>query len=67
MNVVHGKPQFENPTFAEYFTARWFSRNFKFNITVMERVLFDHEYSCVSDMFDGMLAKDCPLHCALLD
>jgi len=67
MNVVNGKPQFVNPTLAEYFTACWFSRNFKFNITVMERVLFDREYSCLSDMFDRMLAKDCPLHCAVLD
>jgi hypothetical protein len=54
MSVVHGKPQFVNPTLAEYFTAHWFSRNFKFNITVMERMLFDREYSCVIDMFDRM-------------
>jgi hypothetical protein len=28
MNVVDGKPQFVHRTFAEFFTARWFSRNF---------------------------------------
>jgi len=38
MNVVDGKPQFIYRTFAEYFRARWFSRNFKFNRGVLERI-----------------------------
>jgi ankyrin repeat protein len=66
MNVVEGKPQFVHRTFAEYFTARWFSENFESNRRVLEDILFDPKYSFVRDMFDRMLAKDCPLHCAVL-
>jgi hypothetical protein len=67
MNVVEGKPQFMHPNFAEYFTARWFSKNFQSNRSVMEHILFDRRYRVVRDMFDRMLAKDCPRHCAVLD
>ncbi|GFG37965.1 hypothetical protein Cfor_11168 [Coptotermes formosanus] len=66
-NVVGGKPQFLHRTFAEYFTARWFSKNFESNRSVLEHILFDLKYSFVRDMFDRILAKDCPLHCAVLD
>jgi ankyrin repeat protein len=66
MNVVNGKPQFVHRTFAEFFTARWFSRKFKSNRSVLEDILFDRGYRFMRDMFDRMLAKDCPLHCAVL-
>jgi len=66
MNVVDGKPQFVHSSFAEYLTSRWLSKNFEFNRSVLERILFDPEYSFVRDMFDRTLAKDCPLHCAAL-
>jgi len=66
MNVVKGKPQFVHRTFAEFFTARWFSRKFKFNRGILEDILFDRGYRFMRDMFDRMLAKDCPLHCAVL-
>jgi hypothetical protein len=67
MNVVDGKPQFLHRTFEEYFTARWFSRNFESNRSVLERLLFDRTYEVVTDMFDRILAKDCPLHSAVLE
>jgi ankyrin repeat protein len=67
MNVVEGKPQFVHRTFAEYFTARWFSENFQSNRSVLEDIIFDDEYKFLRDMFDRMLAKDCPMHCAVLD
>jgi hypothetical protein len=67
MNVVEGKPQFVHRTFAEYFTARWFSKNFQTNRSVLEHILFDPNYRFVRDMFDRILAKDCPLHCAVLE
>jgi hypothetical protein len=67
VNVEQSKPQFVHRTFAEYFTARWFSENFESNRSVLEDILFDPKYSFVRDMFDRMLAKDCPLHCAALD
>jgi hypothetical protein len=67
MNVVNGKPQFVHRTFEEYFTARWFSRNFESNRSVMEHILFDREFTFVRDMFDRMLARSSPLHCAVLE
>jgi hypothetical protein len=67
MNVVEGKPEFVHRTFAEYFTARWFSKNFQSNRSVLEHILFDDKYSFKTDMFDRMLAEDLPLHCAALD
>jgi hypothetical protein len=67
MKVVDGKPQVLHPTLVEFFTARWFSRNFEFNRSVMEHILFDPVYRFVRDMFDRMLAKDCPLHCAVVE
>jgi len=67
MNVVEGKPQFVHRTFGEFFTARWFSRNFESNRSVLEDILFESEYRFTRDMFDRMLAKDCPLHRAVLE
>ena len=67
MKVVDGKPQFVHRTIAEYFTARWFSRNFKDIRSVLEDILFDRRYKVMTDIFDRLLAKDCPLHCAVLE
>jgi hypothetical protein len=67
MNVVEGKPQFVHRTLAEYFTASWFSKNFKSNRGVLKHILFDPKYEFVRNVFNRMLAKDCPLHCAVLD
>jgi hypothetical protein len=67
MNVVDGKPQFIHRTFGEYFAAGWFSKNFKHNRSVLEGILFDRTYGVMTDMFNRMLAKDCPLHCAVID
>jgi hypothetical protein len=67
MNVVDGKPQFVHRTFAEYFAARWFSENFESNRSVLEHILFDHKCCFVRDMFDRILARGCPLHCAVLE
>jgi len=67
MNVVENTPQFVHRTFAEYLTACWFCKNFEQNRSVLERVLFNSEYAFVKDMLDRMLARNCPLHCAVLD
>jgi ankyrin repeat protein len=66
-NAVEGKPQFVHRTFAEYFTALWFSKNFELNRKVLEHILFDSNYDFVTDMFDRMLTADSPLHCAIID
>ena len=67
MDVIEGKPYFVHRTFAEYFTARWFSRNFESNRSVMEHILFDPEYGFVRYMFDRILAKESALPCAVLE
>ena len=67
MDVVEDRPQFVHRTFAEYLTARWFSKNFKPNRSILERVLFDSKYGFVKNMLDRMLAKGYPLHSAVLD
>ena len=54
-------------TFADYFTASWLSKNFGSNRRVLERILFDSSYGIVKDVFDRILASDCPLHCAVLN
>jgi ankyrin repeat protein len=67
MNVVDGKPQFVHRTFGEYFAAGWFSKNFQHNRSVLEGILFDRTYGVMTDMFNRMLAKDCPLHSAVIN
>jgi ankyrin repeat protein len=67
MNVVDGKPQFVHRTFAEFFTARWFRRNFEFNRIVLKEIFFDRTYWFMTDVFDKMLARGCQLHCAVID
>jgi ankyrin repeat protein len=67
MDVIEGKPYFVHRTFAEYFTARWFSRNFESNRSVLEHILFDLEYGFVRYMFDRILAKESAMPCAVLE
>jgi hypothetical protein len=67
VKVVNGKTQFAHRTITEYFTARWFSRNFESNRSVLERILVDPQYRFVRDMLDRMLAKGSALHCAVLE
>jgi ankyrin repeat protein len=65
--VVEDRPHFVHRTFAEYFTAHWFSENFQSNRSVLEQILFDRSYWVVKDVLDRVLARDCPLHCAVLN
>ena len=67
MDVSEGKPQFVHRTFAEFLAARWFSRNFESNRSVLERILFDLEYGFVRYMFDRILAKESEMPCAVLE
>ena len=67
MNVVGGKPHFVCPSFAECLVSRWLSKDFEFKTSVLENILFKPEYNFVRDKFDRILAKDCPLHCAVLE
>jgi hypothetical protein len=50
MNVVDKRPNFENRSIAEYFTARWFSKNLVSNRNLLERILFDCSYGIVRNI-----------------
>jgi hypothetical protein len=67
MNVVEKRPQFVHRSIAEYFTARWFSGNFKSNRRILECILFDSSYGIVRNVFNRILAIGCKLHCAVLN
>jgi hypothetical protein len=67
MNVVGSRPHFMHKTFADYFTARWFSKNYESNRSVLERILFDSSYGIVKDLFDRILASGCQLHREVLN
>jgi ankyrin repeat protein len=67
IQVVEGRPYFVHRTFAEYFTARWFSKYFELNRCVLEDILFDRSYSIVRDVFDRILVSGSELHSAVLN
>jgi ankyrin repeat protein len=67
ISVVEGRPYFVHRTFAEYFSAQWFSKKFESNRIVLKDILFDPSYRVVRDVFDRVLAKDFPLHSAVLN
>jgi hypothetical protein len=65
--VVGDKPHFIHQTCAEYFTARWFSKNFESNRSLLEHILFEPSYGTVKDVLHKILARGFPLHCAVLN
>jgi len=67
MNVLEKRPHFVHRSFAEYCTASWFSKNIESNRNILEHILFDCSYGIVKDVFDRILARGCPLHCAVLE
>jgi ankyrin repeat protein len=67
VDVIEGKAHFVHRTFAEYFTGSWFSRNFEFNRSILECILFDPEYGFVRYIFDRILAKESAMPCAVLE
>jgi len=62
MNVVEDRPHFIHQTFSEYFTARWFSKNFVSNRRVLKDVLFDPALGIMRKVFDRILARECELN-----
>ena len=67
MKVKEKRPHFMHRSIAEYFTARWFSKNIESNRSILEHILFDCSYAIVRNIFDRILARDSPLHCAVLE
>ncbi|XP_063924030.1 uncharacterized protein LOC135138102 [Zophobas morio] len=61
--LQNGIPQFAHASFAEYFVALYFSKNFRMT---RRDIFFDEKYSNVRFFFDMLTGKNSPVHIAIL-
>jgi ankyrin repeat protein len=61
----HGKPVFTHKTYEEFLTASWLSKYYKDHLNLLV-VLFQENHRNIRFMFDMILAKDSPVHLAVL-
>ncbi|KAJ3652926.1 hypothetical protein Zmor_018849 [Zophobas morio] len=61
--LQNGIPQFAHASFAEYFVALHFSRNFEM---IHRDIFFDAKYNNVRFFFDMLTGKNSPVHIAIL-
>ncbi|XP_063924377.1 uncharacterized protein LOC135138350 [Zophobas morio] len=61
--LQNGIPQFAHASFAEYFVALFFSKNFAM---VRRGIFFDKKYNNVRFFFDMLTGKNSPVHIAIL-
>ncbi|KAJ3644212.1 hypothetical protein Zmor_026882 [Zophobas morio] len=61
--VQNGIPQFAHASFAEYFVALYFSKNFAM---ARRDIFFDKKYNNVRFFFDMLTGKNSPVHVAIL-
>ncbi|XP_063923294.1 uncharacterized protein LOC135137536 [Zophobas morio] len=61
--VQNGIPQFAHVSFAEYFVALYFSKNFEM---IRKEVFFGQKYNNVRFFFDMLTGKNSPVHIAIL-
>ncbi|XP_063924811.1 uncharacterized protein LOC135138743 [Zophobas morio] len=61
--LQNGIPQFAHASFAEYFVALYFSRNFKM---IHRYIFFDAKYNNVRFFFDMLTGTNSPVHIAIL-
>jgi ankyrin repeat protein len=61
----HGKPVFTHKTYEEFLTASWLSKSYKDHLNLLV-VLFQENHRNIRFMFDMILAKDSPVHLAIL-
>ncbi|XP_069692913.1 uncharacterized protein [Periplaneta americana] len=66
-DITDGKPHFTHKTFAEYFTARWFSKHYSRNREMVMDIISAPCYNVVKIIFDRVLARGSALHMAVLD
>ncbi|PSN55708.1 hypothetical protein C0J52_09025 [Blattella germanica] len=62
-----GRPIFVHRTFAEYFAAKWFYNNFHSCKAFLRQRIFEPRFQVIKSIFDRLLAKDSPLHLAVLN
>ncbi|XP_063924819.1 uncharacterized protein LOC135138748 [Zophobas morio] len=61
--LQNGIPHFAHASFAEYFVALYFSRNFEM---IHRDIFFDAKYNNVRFFFDMLTGKNSPVHIAIL-
>ncbi|KAJ3644211.1 hypothetical protein Zmor_026881 [Zophobas morio] len=61
--LQNGIPQFAHASFAEYFVASYFSKNFA---VARRDIFFDKKYNNVRFFFDMLTGKNSPVHIAIL-
>jgi ankyrin repeat protein len=65
--IIDDKPHFIHKTFAEYFAAHWFSKNFVHNQKVLMDIILNPCYDFVKKIFDRILSNKKVLHMAVLN
>ncbi|XP_069680679.1 uncharacterized protein [Periplaneta americana] len=66
-DVINDKPTFLHRTFAEYFAAMWFSQNFQDEKEFIRKHILRPTFKVIRQFFNQMLARDFPLHRAVLN
>jgi ankyrin repeat protein len=65
--ITDNKPRFIHRYFAEYFAAKWFTKNFTNCGSFISESLLNSTYEVILNFFDRMLAKEFKLHDAVLN
>lgn len=65
--ILKIKPVFIHRTFAEYFAALWFAKNFEKLQSYLNIKMFEPNFQFVRNFFDQVLAHKFPLHLAVLN
>ncbi|PSN32604.1 hypothetical protein C0J52_26221 [Blattella germanica] len=65
-HVQNGKAVFVHRTFAEYFAAIWFSKNYLSNLVYFRKFYLSGSFETVRMFFDRILARENKLHTCVL-
>ncbi|PSN40934.1 hypothetical protein C0J52_16263 [Blattella germanica] len=65
-HVQNGKAAFVHRTFAEYFAALWFSKNYLSNLDYFRKFYLSGSFETVRMFFDRILARENKLHTCVL-
>jgi ankyrin repeat protein len=66
-DMKDGKPNFIHRCFAEYFSAKWFTDNYRESENFISDILFNSTYEVTRNIFDRMLAGDSEIHGTVLN
>ncbi|XP_069702955.1 uncharacterized protein [Periplaneta americana] len=66
LDIIGGRPRFVHRSVSEYFAAKWFCSNFVGNKEFLQRKMFDPSLQVMRNMFEDIMARNHPLHEAVL-